>query len=391
MAGVRTCTRTANAWQSAGLVAALWIGGTFATAASAQAEPADLLAPGAVLSELPLTTVVLPAGAADTSTRIRYSTLRTATDPGESTGSVFLPQGTPPAGGWPVVSYAHGNVGIDDACAPSVTGSTEVERASIEQWLAAGYAVAATDYAGIGTDGVNAYTDGPAAGANAVDIVRAAHHIYGDQLGDRWIVAGLSQGGHAAYFAAHQATTRSPELDFRGAIAVGAPTHLDQLLPLAGPNFPPVPNAGIAQYVLYTLAGLDDQRPQLDIRRRLTPTGVELIEKAKVTCNSEYDEYLRTNPVTIAELFTTPLDSPDLRAVLQHMQQAPTSGFDRPIRVVHSLTDTKVPIPLTWAQLSEMRSNGVDTEYQQLSDVDHSASLTAAMPESLAFAARVLR
>lgn len=372
------------------LAVAVCIGGIVLTAAPAAALPDDMHPAGALLAEQPVTAAVLPVGAADTSAVIRYSTLRIATEAGESTGSVFLPQGAPPAGGWPVVSYAHGNVGIDDECAPSVTGSSDVEREFIEQWLAAGYAVAATDYAGIGTDGVNAYTDGPAAGANAVDIVRAAHQLYGDQLGDRWIVTGLSQGGHASYFAAHQATTRTPELDFRGAIVVAAPTHLDQLFPLAGPNFPSVPVAGIAHYVLYTLAGLDDGRPELDIRQHLTPTGIGLMEKAKGTCSNDLNEYLRTHPVTVAELFTTPLDSPHLRGVLDQMQHVPTSGFDRPIRVVHSLTDTKVPIPLTWAQLAEMRSGGVYVEYQQLSGTDHAHTLTASMPESLDFAARVL-
>ncbi|QSE87814.1 lipase (plasmid) [Rhodococcus pseudokoreensis] len=365
------------------------VSATLLTAAPA-ALPGDTHPAGTLLDEQHVTAAVLPAGAADTSTVIRYSTLRTATEAGESTGSIFLPQGAPPAGGWPVVSYAHGNVGIDDECAPSVTGSDDVEREFIHRWLSAGYAVAATDYAGIGTDGVNAYTDGPAAGANTVDIVRAAHQLYGDQLSDRWIAAGLSQGGHATYFA-HQATTRTPELDFRGAIAVAAPTHLDQLFPLAGPNFPAVPVAGIAHYVLYTLAGLDDTRPELGIRQYLTPTGIELMEKAKATCNNDLNDYLSAHPVIVAELFTTPLDTPGPREALDEMQHVPTDGFDRPIRVVHSLADTKVPIPLTWAQLTEMRSSALDVEYQQLSEVDHAHSLTASMPESLDFAARVLR
>ncbi|MDF3311571.1 hypothetical protein P3H15_42085 [Rhodococcus sp. T2V] len=212
--------------------------------------------------------------------------------------------------------------------------------------------------------------DGPAAGTNTVDIARAAHQLYGDQLSDRWIAAGLSQGGHATYFA--------------------APTHLDQLFPLAGPNFPAVPVAGIAHYVLYT-PGLDDTRPELGIRQYLTPTGIELMEKARATCNNDLNDYLSAQPVTVAELFTTPLDTPGLREALDEMQHVPTDGFDRPIRVVHSLADTKVPIPLTWAQLTEMRSSAVDVEYQQLSEADHAHSLTASMPESLDFAARVLR
>ncbi len=123
--------------------------------------------PGILLSQEELPPAAVPTQAGD-SVRVRYSTLRTATAAGESTGSIFLPpRGDPPDGGWPVVSYAHGTVGIADQCAPSVAGFNYVELPAIEQWLAAGYAVVATDYAGIGTAGVNAYLDGPAAAANA--------------------------------------------------------------------------------------------------------------------------------------------------------------------------------------------------------------------------------
>src|SRR3954454_17762835 len=37
-------------------------------------------------------------------------------------GTVAVPKGKAPKGGWPVVSWAHGTVGIADACAPSIAG-----------------------------------------------------------------------------------------------------------------------------------------------------------------------------------------------------------------------------------------------------------------------------
>ncbi|WP_137725550.1 alpha/beta hydrolase family protein [Prescottella subtropica] len=363
-----------------------------ALAAVLLAVPATASPPapaGTLLDRSALAPATVPAAAGD-SARIRYATLRTATAAGESTGSVFLPHGTPPDGGWPVVSYAHGTVGVADQCAPSTAGFNYVERPAIEAWLTAGYAVVATDYAGIGTDGVNAYLDGPAAGANAVDIVTAAHQAYDGVLSDRWIVTGLSQGGHATYFAAAEATGRAPGLDYRGAVAIGAPTHLENLFPLAGPAFPPVATSGLVNFALFTLAGVDDQRPEVDIRRYLTPVGIDLMERAKITCSVELGQYLREHPVTLGELFTTTLWNDEVRGVLHRMLTAPTTGFDRPLRVVHSLADTTVPIPLTWAQLSEMTANGVDYRYQQLVAESHTESLMAAMPASRDFAGRVL-
>ncbi|MBA5745491.1 alpha/beta hydrolase, partial [Escherichia coli] len=37
-------------------------------------------------------------------------------------GALFVPRGTPPAGGWPLVAWAHGTFGMADICAPSWFG-----------------------------------------------------------------------------------------------------------------------------------------------------------------------------------------------------------------------------------------------------------------------------
>ncbi len=37
-------------------------------------------------------------------------------------GTLFLPAGEPPAGGWPLLAWAHGTLGIADSCAPSWAG-----------------------------------------------------------------------------------------------------------------------------------------------------------------------------------------------------------------------------------------------------------------------------
>jgi len=34
-------------------------------------------------------------------------------------GSVSVPKGKPPKGGWPVITWAHGTTGVADICAPS--------------------------------------------------------------------------------------------------------------------------------------------------------------------------------------------------------------------------------------------------------------------------------
>jgi hypothetical protein len=36
-------------------------------------------------------------------------------------GSVSVPKGKPPKGGWPVITWAHGTTGVADVCPPAVT------------------------------------------------------------------------------------------------------------------------------------------------------------------------------------------------------------------------------------------------------------------------------
>ncbi|WP_257013194.1 alpha/beta hydrolase [Rhodococcus sp. ACPA4] len=345
---------------------------------------------GSVVSHMPLAAATLPIGAA-VSEQIVYRTLRTADRQGISSGSIFLPEGAPPTGGWPVISYAHGTVGSADRCAPSVAGFYETERRPIERWLAEGYAVVATDYSGLGTEGALAYLDGPAAGANAIDIVRAAHEVYGDVLDERWMVAGLSEGGHAAYFAGHEASSRAPELDFRGTVVVAGPTHLEGLFPLGGPLFPELGIPGLVVYVLYLLGGIDDQRPEENVRQYLSPLGISWMEKAATQCAVDIGKTVASERVPLGALFSQSLWTPHIYELMREMLQVPVDGYDRPLRIVQSTADTTLPIPFTWAQLVDLRSRGTQFEYQEIQGVPHSQSVIASMDQTVEFTQRVLR
>ena len=79
--------------------------------------------PGTLLRQEPLEKHQSVPGAASS-----YRLLYTSTDGlgGEDTvvvsGTLHVPPGTPPEGGWPLLMWSHGTVGIADKCAPSWTG-----------------------------------------------------------------------------------------------------------------------------------------------------------------------------------------------------------------------------------------------------------------------------
>ena len=164
----------------------------------------------------------------------------------------MLPRGKPPKGGWPVVSWAHGTSGIADSCAPSRDPKgpyTFYAATQFSAWLKAGYAIANTDYEGLGTPGVHPYLVGRSEGRGVVDIVRASRQLDG-RLARRYVIAGHSQGGHAALFAAGLGPKWAPELRLRGVAAYAPASHLG-LLSRALPGFTtPSGLSGLAAMVL---------------------------------------------------------------------------------------------------------------------------------------------
>ncbi|MDV3456102.1 lipase family protein [Sphingomonas sp. HF-S4] len=181
-------------------------------------------AAGRVLRREALPDAMLPEGAAR-GERILYAS---TTDFGGEravavSGIVLLPKGKAPRGGWPVVAWAHGTTGTADVCAPSWTGYRDQDKQMLNAWLAAGFAVAATDYEGLGTPGVHPYMMLGSAARGVLDSVRAARRMFG--FSRRVIIVGHSQGAHAAFGAGLLQRGYAPELDLRGVAVTGLPAE----------------------------------------------------------------------------------------------------------------------------------------------------------------------
>jgi hypothetical protein len=147
----------------------------------------------------------------------------------EVSGSVFIPNGDPPAGGWPVVSFGHGTTGIDESCAPSLSNVLLGYADAVGVLITKGYAVALADYQGLGAPGVHPYTDSRTAGLNMIDAVRALRATF-PGVSNRWGAFGGSQGGGAAWSADEQARDYAPELTLVGAVAVSPAADLTGLV-----------------------------------------------------------------------------------------------------------------------------------------------------------------
>ncbi len=353
---------------------------------AAPAVAADPGAPGAVLWSEPLPEQMWIPGTGQ-AWRLEYVTTGAAGAQATSTGTVFVPEGPAPEGGWPVISWAHGTVGLADQCAPSRTGMGERDLDYLSTWMDQGYAVVATDYAGLGTKGGMPYLDGEVEARNVVDMVTAGRGIAQAQLSERWVVVGQSQGGGAAITTARYATEFGGEdLDYRGAVGTGVPAHIERAVAPAGPGFPPIAlPKGMTAYGLYILAGLNTSHPELDLESHLTDAGRARLAQAQTMCLGEFED--EVEGTVLGEMFDRPLaDIPGFEQTLTDYMGMPESGFDRPFFIGQGLKDIAIILPATLAYGATLEANGEPVTFRTY-PTDHSGTMAASLPDSVPFVA----
>lgn len=199
------------------------------------------------------------------------------------TGTIFYPTDPAPAGGWPVISWAHGTSGMSSSCAPSrngaATGSYGIRAV-----------VVASDYVGLGPLGErHAFLSGKAEGYSVIDIVRAARRIPWVHAGRRWLTVGVSQGGHASLFAGELASHYAPELDLEGVVAAEPTSNLTE-------NFPGDTPLVMDVVSVLALYGIAEDHPEVHPADYVTPLTAERAAVMDTGCLTEVALSLATIP-----------------------------------------------------------------------------------------------
>ena len=341
--------------------------------------------PGTTIESVPLDPALSLTGAGP-AYRVLYSTVDQHDQPAVSTGAVFLPPGPAPEGGFPVIAWAHGTVGLGDDCTPSALPRSPRDDEYLSHWLNQGYAVVASDYAGLGTPGLMSYLNSVTTAHGVVDSVIAAHDM-GLPLSPEWAIVGQSQGGGAAVASARWATEFSAGtgLDYRGVVATGTPANIDNFVRQAGPalqlpELGPVANA----YTAYILAAFREARPDLDINSVLTPEGLAAAERAEPVCVRALTDELAD--LTPAAFFSAPLSSiPGMAEALYEYMGTPSTGFDRPLFLGVGLLDRDVPPASTLAFYDQLVANNQNVTLRIYPEEDHSGTVLASMADSTPF------
>jgi pimeloyl-ACP methyl ester carboxylesterase len=201
--------------------------------------------------------------------------------PSVSGGMIFIPHSPMPEGGRPVVAWAHGTVGMGDACAPSRSVNPLGDTANwLEPMLALGFVVVATDYTGLGTPGPEFYLVAEAEALDVVNSVRAARALPEADAGDRYVVWGHSQGGHSSLWVGHLSEQIAPELTLLG-VAAAAPAA--ELTDIMAAQWDTIIGWGIGPEVVVSWPAAN---PALTPDQVLTFTGERTYERLADACTS---------------------------------------------------------------------------------------------------------
>lgn len=285
----------------------------------------------------------------------------------------------------PVLTWAHGTSGSGDDCAPSLDDdlfpATDDGYGLIDQFhgfLEQGYVITATDYEGLGTPGPHPYLMGPSEGRGVLDIVTAAGQLPGVLPGGPVAIAGHSQGGHAALFAAQEAPSYAPDLDVVGVVAYAPAAEFETLLGTAStlPSF--------AGYFVAGMAGLASADPELDLAEVLDPEALGQIDLLETSC-----EAIPTFSATFSELgrpaaIADPLTIPAWQAAIDESTPG-TIALEMPALVLQGTTDELGLGAIAPLLDQRMCAAGTNAELITYDGVGHGGIVSAATPEGVAF------
>ena len=274
-----------------------------------------------------------------------------------TSGFVVAPDGDAPAEGRKVVAWAHGTEGGGRNCAPSLPTNPAVDLVDyftyespyqqdvgvpgLTDMLDEGYVVVATDYAGLGTPGIQQYTVLNSEANNIWDSVKAAQQIDETGAGDDVAVLGWSQGGGASVWMA-QNTEYGEPLNLVGAAALApaadnGPQFAGQVA--AGPaDSTSGPHAAALQ--LNVFRGFLGAYPELKASDVLTPAGEDALIGAGIECISHLAYVINTNIATPFETFFKPIPADWQKRLNENT--AGNSAPVAPVLVMQGTDDTVV-------------------------------------------------
>lgn len=350
---------------------------------------AALPKPGTMLREEPLP-MPLGLGGTRAQYRILYSSTDGITGSGgvAVSGALFVPEGTPPPGGWPVVAWAHGTIGVADICAPSWNARYYRDARYLEEWLKQGFAIVASDYQGLGTPGPHPYLYTRPEAYSVLDSVRAAQAAH-PELSKKTIIVGQSQGGGAAFATAAYAPAYAPDLDILGTVATGTPYLAPKAL---AANSRHDPNQVRPQFAFMALLAVNVQQqttPRPQLSEYFTDRALPYVDReARSSCIFQLE-----NDAVFAGISDANAYKADLMKLLgPHVQSLmyPTLKIPHPVFLGIGEKDVDVPTATQLMLAEDACAAGTVVQAHLYKDFDHNDTVNGSLKDSLPFVRALL-
>ena len=263
-----------------------------------------------------------------------------------------------------IVTWAHGTIGMGEECAPSRSTNPFIYMSWAGQMMKKGWVIAATDYYGLGTEGIERYMIGRDQGRDVLNATRAALSLtsFGEK-NPKTIIFGHSQGGQAAIFAGNMSQKYAPELGVKGIATASPALELKSLLAKeydTAVAWAIGPEIAIAWPEVYK---------DLDIKEVLSETALHNYKRiAKTHILQEYPEAILRNRVGqhFFKKDPTKIDS-WIKAFEHETPRIPTL----PLLVVQSTSDTIVLPETTDEFVKRAKAQGANIDTITLTNIDH--------------------
>jgi len=334
---------------------------------------------GKVIRSRPLTDAAALPSAARNLLVMYHSTSEDGKDVAV-TGTVAIPAGDPPAGGWPVTTWTHGTTGIAPFCAPSLDTPAGPEHQFLgmhevvmDDYVKRGYVVVATDYEGLGPPGIHPFLQGASEAHGALDLIRAAREI-DPRVGTRYVAIGHSQGGQADLFTAALGPTYVPELKLLGNIALAPASHiqatLNAMMHASAPSY-------ALGYAIYVLESFASNHRDVKLKKILTPQALAHLPQTLDACITSTVSKGYWATAIPKDQFIPGADMTDVEKIAA--QNEPSRLTIRvPTLIAQGTADDTVMPAWTDNVVHALCKNGTPLEYAVYRGATHETVLTAA-------------
>ncbi|MFI6091343.1 lipase family protein [Streptomyces sp. NPDC051218] len=372
---VRTRARTRARARARALAVVAALGLSVITPVTAQAAPAEADAPGDIVSSAPSSFHPLPGQPTNTKAwKVNYRSTTAKGEPNTVSGTVIVPQDGR-KGPRPLITYAVGTIGMGDHCAPSAgfPKGTAVEANLIQQLTLRGWAVAVTDYEGLGTPGDHTYTVGKAEGQAMLDAARAAIRLPEAGLGEDTPVGimGYSQGGQASSWAAELHGSYAPDLEVKGTATGGVPGDLRKVADFNDGSY----GSGL---IFMAAIGQDAAFPELNLESYLNPAGKKLVGALRNSCVADgavLGAFKKISAMTVKN----PLDQPDWQQRLRESTVG-TRAPAAPVYQYHALADELIPYGVGKQVRKDWCAKGANVEWHTVPLGEHVSGVITQSP-----------